>query len=57
MMKILVGGSSCENVGTQLKTSEGAEREKLPFEIQVGVSRKLPKLLFDFLYSSAIAKI
>jgi hypothetical protein len=37
-----------KNVGTQLKTYEGAEREKLPFEIQVGVSRKLPKAPFRF---------
>lgn len=35
-----------KNVGTQLKVYDGAEREKLPFEIQAGVTRQLPKAPF-----------
>lgn len=37
-----------KNIGTQLKTYDGAEREKLPFEVQVGVTRQLPKAPFRF---------
>ncbi|MBL7923595.1 MAG: type IX secretion system protein PorQ [Bacteroidia bacterium] len=37
-----------KNVGRQLKAYEGAEREKLPFEIQAGVARQLPKAPFRF---------
>jgi hypothetical protein len=37
-----------KNVGTQLKVYDGAEREKLPFEIQAGVTRQLPKAPFRF---------
>jgi len=36
------------NAGTQLTTYEGGEREKLPFEIQTGISRQLPKAPFRF---------
>jgi len=37
-----------KNIGTQLKTFDGGEREKLPFEIQAGITRQLPKAPFRF---------
>lgn len=36
------------NIGTQLKAYDGAEREKLPFELQIGFAKQLPKAPFRF---------
>lgn len=36
------------NAGRQLTTYQSGEREKLPFEIQAGISRQLPKAPFRF---------
>jgi hypothetical protein len=37
-----------KNIGRQLKAYDGAERENLPFEIQFGVAKQLPKAPFRF---------
>lgn len=37
-----------KNFGTQLKTYDGADREKLPFEVQLGFAKQLPKAPFRF---------
>lgn len=36
------------NIGRQLRTYEGAEREKIPFEIQVALAQQLAKAPFRF---------
>lgn len=36
------------NIGRQLKAYDGAEKEKLPFEIQLGIAKQLPKAPFRF---------
>ena len=37
-----------KNIGRQLKAYDGAENEKLPFEIQAGIAKQLPKAPFRF---------
>ena len=37
-----------KNIGRQLKTYDDGEQEKLPFEIQAGISKQLPKAPFRF---------
>lgn len=37
-----------KNIGRQLKTYDSGERENLPFEIQAGIAKQLPKAPFRF---------
>ena len=41
-------GLTLLNMGTQLRTYEGAGKEELPFDMQVGVSKRLLKAPFQF---------
>lgn len=46
--KFLSASVVVKNFGRQLKTYAGSEREDLPFEIQAGISKQLPKAPFRF---------
>jgi hypothetical protein len=46
--KFLSASLVVKNIGRQLKTYEGNEQEDLPFEIQAGIAKQLPKAPFRF---------
>ena len=46
--KLLTAGIVVKNIGMQFTTYAGEGREKLPFEIQAGITKKLPHAPFRF---------
>ena len=46
--KLISGGLNIVNVGTQLKSYSGAGKEELPFDLQIGVTKRLRYAPFSF---------